>query len=113
MILAGDVGGTKTILALYEIRNGTAVEIKKQQFASSQCRHFVELLSLFLSVTEIEAITQVCIGVAGPIEQGDCVATNLPWHIKRDSISAALKLDAKQVKLLNDLEACKVQRRTL
>lgn len=105
MILAGDVGGTKTILALFELKQGQLIEVKKQQFASSQCRHFSEILQAFIADAGAVTIGAVCIGIAGPIINGDCSATNLPWQVKRSEIAAQLNLKLTQVKLLNDLES--------
>lgn len=105
MLLAGDVGGTKTILALYDIQEGQLVEIKKQQYASSECRQFTELLHLFVADYPSGAIATACIGVAGPIVDGDCSATNLPWQVRRSHIAGLLQLDVNKVRLLNDLEA--------
>lgn len=105
MILAGDIGGTKTILALYELRAGTLHELKKQQFQSADFTGIASLIQLFLSTHGVTQLERVCLGVAGPIVNGDCVATNLPWHIERASISAQLQLELSQIRLLNDLEA--------
>lgn len=102
MILAGDVGGTKTILALYEAQQGVMVCVHKQQYASQQYTRFTDILTTFL--TNISAVIDaVCIGVAGPIINGDCHATNLPWHIIAADI--ATQLHTPHVRLLNDLEA--------
>lgn len=103
MILAGDVGGTKTLLALYAQQAGTLTCIKKQQYASQQFSSFAEVLRTFLADTPLEQIDSACIGVAGPIINGDCHATNLPWHIQNAAIRAQLQI--AHVSLLNDLEA--------
>ncbi len=103
MILAGDVGGTKTILALYELEGDDWKCYKKKQYPSADFDEFKELLAAFL-INEVGLNLQsVCIGVAGPIVDGDCVTTNLPWMLKRQDI--AVQTGAKYVKLLNDLEA--------
>ena len=105
MILAGDIGGTKTILALYEQNEGDCVCIKKEVYSSPDFTEFSLLLDCFLGENERNKLEQVCIGVAGPIVEGDCVATNLPWVLKRKTISARLGVDVGRVYLLNDLEA--------
>lgn len=102
MILAGDVGGTKTILALYAVQQGAVACIHKQQYASQQYTCFTDILTAFLANIS-GAIESACIGVAGPIVDGDCRATNLPWHIIRADIAA--QLQTPNVTLLNDLEA--------
>ncbi|MGR8941387.1 MAG: glucokinase [Gammaproteobacteria bacterium] len=103
MIVAGDVGGTKTILALYEA-DGESWRCRiKKRFSSLDYPTFAGLLQDFLEDCEDRTITSACLGVAGPIVGGDCVATNLPWVLKRDDIGAALGIS--RVRLLNDLEA--------
>ena len=103
MILAGDVGGTKTLLAIYEADNGAYRCVKKQRYASADYPSFTELLASFLSDVEKLQVTAACIGVAGPIVNGDCITTNLPWVLARQAIGG--QLGTQQVWLLNDLEA--------
>jgi glucokinase len=100
MILAGDVGGTKTLLALYQQQGSEWICIKKQQFASADFTNFTDVLTAFLVD---ETVTHVCIGVAGPVVDGDCRTTNLPWFLKNAEIAA--QTGAIQVLLLNDLAA--------
>jgi len=100
MILAGDIGGTKTLLALYQ-QNGLRWECyKKQHYASAEFACFDAILADFL---EGESISVVCLGVAGPVIEGVCQTTNLPWLLKATEI--AKQTSAKAVVLLNDLEA--------
>lgn len=103
MILAGDVGGTKTILALFAEENNQRACVKKQIFPSRKFQSFIELLELFLSDISRQQITAVCIGVAGPIVNGDCETTNLPWLLRRKEIGGCV--GTEHVCLLNDLEA--------
>ena len=103
MILVGDVGGTKTILALYKLQQSIWVCHKKQQFASADFKQFNDLLAHFLTDENHHSLQSVCIGVAGPIINGDCITTNLPWNLKVNEIS--LQTNTQTIKLLNDLEA--------
>jgi glucokinase len=103
MILAGDIGGTKTILALYKQQKGNWICHKKKIFVSASFDSFEKLIDTFLSKQERLLIHNVCIGVAGPVENGDCIATNLPWVIKRKDIYSLIS--AKHICLLNDFEA--------
>jgi len=103
MILAGDIGGTKTILALYEVEDGSWRCVKKEQFSSSAFQTFGELLDLFLSDAENIQVSAACIGAAGPIVDGNCTTTNLPWVLNKTEIGT--QLHTKNVKLLNDLES--------
>lgn len=103
MILAGDIGGTKTILALYESVNGNWQCYNKQRYASADFASFDALLQLFLSSSNCSNIAAVSLGVAGPIVDGDCHATNLPWVLKKSDISRCV--GTQHVVLLNDLAA--------
>jgi glucokinase len=103
MILAGDVGGTKTILALFEKEGSRWRCVKKTRYASQEHPTFIGLLQHFLADCDGPAIDSVCFGVAGPIVGGDCIATNLPWVLLRQEIGALV--GTPNVRLLNDLEA--------
>ncbi len=103
MILAGDIGGTKTILALYNQEKSGWVCCKKKVFASAEFNSFEALLDCFLRAELNLILRSVCLGVAGPVVNGDCVTTNLPWVLSRDGI--ANQTGAECVQLLNDLEA--------
>lgn len=102
MILAGDIGGTKTVLALVEKdRQGVLQCVAEQTFASGEFEDFDEILNLFLaSRGPLEA---ACFGVAGPVIDQCCQTTNLPWILDGEALKA--KLGTQRVKLLNDLEA--------
>jgi glucokinase len=103
MILAGDIGGTKTNLALY-IYKDSVLEIQVQhQFASQKYQSFSDVIQEFISSYNIQNIEAVCLGIAGPIINGVCKTTNLPWVI--DSKELQKVCNTSKVKLLNDLEA--------
>ncbi|OQK18181.1 glucokinase [Methyloprofundus sedimenti] len=102
MILAGDIGGTKTVLALFAKNNQGTLQCEfEQTFASNDYPQFDDILTIFIkSDTTIDA---ACLGIAGPIVDQRCQTTNLPWIIDARELSA--KFGTKKVKLLNDLEA--------
>jgi glucokinase len=103
-LLAGDVGGTKTILALYRCSNdGVWQSYRRQQFTSADFAGVDSLLAAFLAENPGLPLNAACIGVAGPIIGGDCQTTNLPWTLKRAVIGELLQ--TPNVKLINDLEA--------
>ena len=105
MILAGDIGGTKTVLASYGKDSQGKMQCEFQQtFASSDYPQFDNILSIFLKPDTI--IDAACFGIAGPIVDQRCQTTNLPWIIDARELSA--KLGTSKVKLLNDLEAMAV-----
>ncbi len=98
MILAGDIGGTNTRLALFE---GDSMLVEKK-FSSKKYKSLEEIVLEFLK-TEKKKISKACFGVAGPVRNGQCKATNLPWIIDVASLRTACGIPS--VFLLNDLEA--------
>lgn len=103
MILAGDIGGTKTNLALFEKREGSLVLHTKEQFASKEFENFSDVIQKFFELTSVKDIGSACFGIAGPIVDGNCRTTNLPWDIRTSQLQEFLHV--KDVVLLNDLEA--------
>lgn len=103
MILAGDIGGTKTNLALFSSQKGVLKLEAKHQFASRDFSSLGDVIAEFLQLTSAKSIDKACFGIAGPVIEGNCRTTNLPWEIE----SLALKdfLGCNDVILLNDLEA--------
>jgi len=102
-ILAGDLGGTKTLLALYRERNGRYALVRDATFPSRGHPTFEEILDAFLAGGPPEKIDAACFDVAGPVAEGRVQTTNLPWVL--DEAVLAAKLGTPRVKLLNDLEA--------
>jgi glucokinase len=103
MILAGDIGGTKTVLSLLaKDTNGSLICKLEQSFASQEYREFDEILATFLPAGV--NIDSTCFGVAGPVVNQCCQTTNLPWVLDAIELKAKLGI-ANKVKLLNDLEA--------
>ncbi len=102
MILAADIGGTKTILALYRYQGDDWSCYAKNTYPSKNYSSFEDLLSEFLG-QQTEVLQSICIGVAGPVVNDQCQTTNLPWSIRRDEIVELT--GCHKVKLLNDLEA--------
>ena len=103
MILAGDIGGTKTNLALYSYKNNKLKLEAQHQFASQKYQSFSDVIQEFISSYNIQNIEAVCLGIAGPIINAVCKTTNLPWII--DSKELQKVCNTSKVKLLNDLEA--------
>lgn len=102
MILAGDIGGTKTVLSLLtRDANGSLTCIQEQSYPSQYYAAFDEILSDFLSANF--AIKSACFGVAGAVVNQRCQTTNLPWVLDAELLK--IKLKTVKVKLLNDLEA--------
>lgn len=103
IVLAGDIGGTKTHLALYELCNAKLEMISQKEYACAEFPSFELIISAFLEERTSLNIDAVCLGVAGPIIDGNCRTTNLPWEINSSALSKAL--GTPKVRLLNDLEA--------
>jgi glucokinase len=101
VFLAGDIGGTHARLALLA-PDGRVV--RHDELSSRKFPTLEAALSEFLAGhTPRPKLARVALGVAGPVVNGRCVATNLPWIV--DGRVIARKLKAKEVVLLNDLVA--------
>ena len=103
MILAGDVGGTKTVLALFTERGGRLALLREDVLASHEFPTLESAIERFLAGGPSETIAAACLGVAGPVVEGLWEAVNLPW--KLDEATLAKTVSTKRAKLLNDLEA--------
>jgi glucokinase len=100
LILAGDIGGTNTRLALFDgdARSPVALEI----YPSGAHSSLEEMLSAFLAVHPATP-EAAAFGVAGPVRDGRVQATNLAWPV--DAAILSMTLELNHVLLLNDLEA--------
>ncbi len=102
MILAGDIGGTNTRLALVETVSGNLTIVAEQTFPSREHTSLEATIAEFLFLHSCK-LTRATFGIAGPVRNGRCEATNLPWVV--DSKAVAKRLHLKHVGLINDLEA--------
>jgi glucokinase len=105
MILAGDIGGTKTNLAFFEEIDLSAAQgtpVVEQRFPSREYGSLDEIVRRFVTEHRL-SVKSACFGIAGPVRQGCCEATNLPWVV--DSQRLACELGIETVGLINDLEA--------
>jgi glucokinase len=103
LILAGDVGGTKTVLATFEESAQGLVPRRDAVFASREHDSLEEILRRFLAQGQGEEFRAACFGVAGPVAGGRVTTTNLPWQLGEEELSRASGIP--RVRLLNDLEA--------
>ncbi len=101
MILAGDVGGTKTSLALYRREERGLLLNRMATYRSREHAGLDPILSDFLSGGG--TVERACIGVAGPVEGGRCRLTNLDWEV--DEASLRRTLGVRDAYLINDLQA--------
>ena len=104
MLLAGDIGGTKTVLALFSTTASQAPlhPLHLQTFPSNQFSSLEAIIEQFLQGKD-EHIEAASFGVAGPVVNGRSQITNLPWLIEAETISQTFQID--KVILLNDLES--------
>ncbi len=102
-VLAGDVGGTKTVLALYAVNpDGTARELRAARFGSAEFPGLAEVCRTFLGEAQTR-IDAAAFGVAGPVAKGKSNTTNLPWQLDERALSAHLEI--QRVSLINDFQA--------
>ncbi len=102
MILAGDIGGTKTVLALLSEERGVDRPMREEQYPSDEHDSLEAIINEFLRDAG-EKPSAASFGVAGPVVNRQAQITNLPWVINADSIGATFNIP--HVHLLNDLQA--------
>ena len=103
-ILAGDVGGTKTVLALFAIDAAAGLRLLRETVTPSASAPSLEaILDGFLAPGEAAALASASFGVAGPVVAGVAKITNLPWTIAAAPLRT--RLGGIPVSLLNDLQA--------
>jgi glucokinase len=102
MLLAGDIGGTKTLLALYDPSGDVRKPLAEAEFHSADYSGLDVMARQFLAAHNA-AVTEACFDVAGPVIGGRAHLTNLPWVLEEAQLRDALGL--KHVALINDLRA--------
>lgn len=102
MILAGDVGGTKVHLALYDFANGELAHVRDEKYPAREHAGLEEVVKLFLAGQKTD-VAAACFGVPGPVRDGRLKLTNLPWML--DSRELSRNLGIEHLFLINDLEA--------
>jgi len=102
MLLAGDIGGTKTRLALFPLENRSHRPVLQRSFPNDAFDDLESIVRAFLDQTEYD-VKQAAFGVAGPVVSSRVKVTNLPWVVDAQNLRAFLGVD--DVYLLNDLEA--------
>ena len=109
MILAGDVGGTKVHLALYEFEQGALRHVRDEKFPAAQYPDLQSVVREFLHTDKTsgqplhERIDAACFGVPGPARNNVVRLTNLPWTLDSHQLARDLKIE--HLFLINDLEA--------
>lgn len=101
MILGGDLGGTKTLLALAERQGDVLRIVRQQRYASADYPSFDDLLADFL--VGAPAIASACFGLAGPTDGRTAQLTYLPWRLSRAALRR--RFGIARVALINDFAA--------
>ena len=102
MILAGDIGGTRTRIAAFEIEGSKLKCVVEKTYPSQEHTGLAELIAEFVKSEGIP-VHSACFGVAGPVRGGRSKISNLPWTIDARELAQQLRLES--VGLINDLEA--------
>ncbi|MBI3249455.1 MAG: glucokinase [Deltaproteobacteria bacterium] len=101
-ILAGDVGGTKTLLALYAVTDTDQVVLTREERFASPAYDTLETIVHDFLRTGTEKIEAAVFGLPGPVLDGEVQVTNLPWKLSHAGLAQAT--GCSRVRLMNDLE---------
>ncbi|HWB18070.1 MAG TPA: glucokinase [Vicinamibacterales bacterium] len=103
LILASDVGGTKTLIGLFRPSGGRPEDVVTREYATQDFDSFAHLVQTFLDDVDRPRVDAVCAGVAGLVDGLTAVLTNAGWHVDLGVVAA--QLGHCPAALLNDLEA--------
>lgn len=105
MILAGDIGGTKTLLGVFDTRPARPAAACMREFRTTDFPSLVSMLAVMGEDEEVASapLTGACFGVAGPVLGDVAELTNVPFTI--DALAVSRQLGVPRVTLLNDLQA--------
>ncbi|HEU5260448.1 MAG TPA: glucokinase [Gemmatimonadales bacterium] len=101
-VLAGDIGATNARLAVVEIHGAETRVLQEQQFRSRDFAGLAPVVQRFRAATRT-APDRACFGVAGPVIDGECRGTNLPWTINERELAGAIGI--LRTTLINDFAA--------
>jgi glucokinase len=104
MLIAGDIGGTKTDLAIFSSEAGPHSPLAQTRVHSADYSSLESMVKEFLEKAN-KPVDRACFAIAGPVIDGRVKTTNLPWVIEAVTLARELNLNAKAVRLVNDLEA--------
>src|SRR5499427_6614982 len=102
MLIAGDIGGTKTDLAIYSLESGPHTPLAQTEVHSADYPSLQAVVTEFLAEVKL-SVDVASFDVAGPVINGRVKTTNLPWTLDEETL--ANDLDLKAAHLMNDLEA--------
>jgi len=101
-VLAGDIGGTKTNLGLFLKGKKRPLPMVIETYSSREASGLEDIIKRFFKKHHV-SIAGACFGIAGPVVNGHCKTTNLPWNVSEVRIKRRFKWP--QVNLINDLTA--------
>src|SRR5438105_8168387 len=101
-IIAGDVGGTKTLLQVVEITGSGSAIAFERRFDSGAYKTFDDLLTEFVDLSK-GSVDAACFAVAGPVLENRAEITNLEWLIEAAALTT--KFGFTRVSLINDFHA--------
>ena len=104
MLIAGDIGGTKTDLAIFSSEAGPHAPLAQAKVHSADYPSLQAIVKEFLAKAR-KPVDRACFAVAGPVIGGRVKTTNLPWVIEDASLARELNINLQSVRLINDLEA--------
>jgi glucokinase len=102
MLLAGDIGGTKTVLGLFSTELGPRRPVVEKSYPSARYDSLEHIALAFLAEFGLPVESAV-FGVAGPVIQGRAEITNLPWVMEEEHLADTLGV--RRARLINDLDA--------
>jgi glucokinase len=102
MLLAGDIGATKTILAVFTKEKGPTDPLVQEEIVTASYSGVDELVQAFLNKAGLK-VSNACFGIAAPVVKGEATMLNMPWVVRESHLRRALNMT--EVRLLNDLEA--------
>src|SRR5438045_490647 len=114
IVLAGDIGGTNARLALFSVERAadgkpTLTALYARTYQSTALPELEQIVDAFLTEARVKVgdqarqIPRACLGIAGPVENNICRATNLPWVVDGKALAAHLGIE--RVQLVNDFQA--------
>lgn len=102
-VIAADIGGTKTNLGWFVSDNQKMILQEEATYSSQDYTSFSDIIKHFIKNFNLQLPHAISIGVAGPVIDGKCITTNLPWSL--DVTTLKTELNVERVEMINDLEA--------
>src|ERR1700730_4200877 len=109
MLLAGDIGGTKTLLGIFDPAQARPAPVVVRSYISLDFADLIVMIRAFVEDGDVEravkhsGVDRACFGVAGPVIDQTAELTNVPWRVEARRVAAEFRI--KHVSLLNDLQA--------